>query len=196
MPSLACQPGTLMMASWGPLCCTSNCGDGGPAVGLHLNRSKSLLFIPGDCDASLSPLPSDVPVVRDGFSLLLGCPPSLVLLSSSFCETVLEDRVKECLGVLQDMGDSHWETTLLCSCFALPKFSYILRSCPPSNITRAAASFDSTMREALVSILGGSLSEWSWTKASLPVATVVSTFGVHPTMPQLLSWLLSPTLRL
>ena len=45
----------------------------GPSVGLHLNRGKSLLFIPRDCDASLSPLPLEVPVARAGFCLL-GCP--------------------------------------------------------------------------------------------------------------------------
>ena len=41
----------------------------GPSIGLHLNRGKSLVFIP----SSLSTLPSDVPVTRNGFCLL-GCP--------------------------------------------------------------------------------------------------------------------------
>ena len=42
----------------------------GPARGLHLNRSKSLLFIPVDADPSANPLPSGIPVVREGFTLL------------------------------------------------------------------------------------------------------------------------------
>ena len=45
----------------------------GPAIGLNLNRNKSLLFIPEEEDATSSPLPTDIPVTRQGFSLL-GCP--------------------------------------------------------------------------------------------------------------------------
>ena len=138
----------------------------GPSVGLHLNRSKSLLFIPSTCDSSLSTLPPEIPIVRNGFCLL-GCP----IGPCSFCEEVLLDRVKKIrvsLERLQDMEDSHFETTLLRSCLSLPKFSYVLRTCPPSNICQATSSFDAAIREALVSILGGPLSEWSWTKASLP----------------------------
>ena len=45
----------------------------GPSLVLHLNMSKSLLFIPENADVSQSPLPSDIPVIRHGFSLL-GCP--------------------------------------------------------------------------------------------------------------------------
>ena len=38
----------------------------GPPLGLHLNRSKSLLYIPGEATASCSPLPSEIPVTRQG----------------------------------------------------------------------------------------------------------------------------------
>ena len=138
----------------------------GPAVGLHLNRGKSLVYIPEGCDASLSPLPPEVPVTRVGFCLL-GCP----IGPPPYCEEVLEDRVsriRESLVVLHDMGNSQLETTLLRSCYALPKFSYIIRTCPPSDISQATKRFDVAMREALESTLGGPLSEWSWLKASLP----------------------------
>ena len=95
-----------------------------PSVGLHLNRGKSLLFIPSNCDPSISTLPPEVPVVCHGFCLL-GCP----IVPTSFCEEVLQNRVgkiKESLGKLHDMGDSHLEVTLLCSCLALPKlFLYL-----------------------------------------------------------------------
>ena len=87
------------------------------------------------------------------------------------CAVHLHDKVNEIKGTLSklcDMGDSHLETTLLRSCLALPKFSYILRTCPPPSICQAAASFDMAVRECLEAILGGPLSEWSWTKASLP----------------------------
>ena len=42
----------------------------GPAVGLNLNRSKSLLFVPKEEDASISPLPLDIPVASQGLPLL------------------------------------------------------------------------------------------------------------------------------
>ena len=125
----------------------------GPSVGLHLNRGKSLLSIRRDCDASHSPLPPEVPVTRAGFCLL-GCP----IGPASLCEGVLQDRVaktRECLEILHEMDDSQLETTLIRSCLALPKFSYLIRTCPPTYISRATRDFDVAMREALESILGG-----------------------------------------
>ena len=138
----------------------------GPSLGLHLNRGKSLLFIPEEADASLSPLPPDIPITRRGFSLL-GCP----IGPPDFCEEVFQARVeklKVSLGALRDMGDSQLETTLLRSCLALPKVSYILRACPPSHTCRTSVDFDRAIRETLESIVGGPISDWSWLKASLP----------------------------
>ena len=66
------------------------------------------------------------------------------------------------------LGDAQLETTLLSSCLALPKLSYVLRMCPPSHITKATSEFDTAMRESLEPILGGPISDWSWLKASLP----------------------------
>ena len=53
----------------------------GPSLGLHLNRGKSLLFIPEEEDVSISTLPPEIPVAREGFTLL-GCP----IGPPSFCE--------------------------------------------------------------------------------------------------------------
>ena len=138
----------------------------GPSLGLNLNRAKSLLFVPSQCDASQSPLPPDIPIRRDGLCLL-GCP----IGPPSTCEEVLQARIhkiKGCLGVLHELGDAQMETTLLRSCLALPKLSYTLRTCPPSHITKATSEFDAAMRESLETILGGPISDWSWLKASLP----------------------------
>ena len=103
---------------------------------------------------------------RDGFCLL-GCP----IGPPSLCEEVLQARinkVKESLNLLHDLGDAQMETTLLRSCLALPKLSYILRTCPPSYIAQATSDFDKTMRESLEAIVGGPSSDWSWLKATLP----------------------------
>ena len=138
----------------------------GPPRGLHLNRGKSLLFLPSGADAADSPLPSDIPVTRDGFSLL-GCPVG----PAAYCERVLQSRVtkiEESLNAIHDLGDSQLELTLLRSCLALPKLSYILRTVQPDHIRQAASAFDAAIRTTLQSILGRPISEWSWLKSSLP----------------------------
>ena len=138
----------------------------GPPLGLHLNRSKSLLYIPRDADPAQSVLPSDIPTTRRGFTLL-GCP----IGPPDYCEEVFGARLsklKQSLGALHGIGDSQVECTLLRSCLALPKVSFILRACPPSHIQRTAAEFDSTIHCTLETIIGGPFSHWSWLKASLP----------------------------
>ncbi len=137
----------------------------GPPLGLHLNRSKSLLYIPEDAVQARSVLPTDIPTTRRGFSLL-GCP----IGPPDYCEEVFGARLlklKESLGALHSVGDCQVECTLLRSCLALPKVSFILRACPPSHIQRTAAEFDRAIRCTLETIVGGPVSHWSWLKASL-----------------------------
>ena len=138
----------------------------GPNRGLHLNRGKSLLFIPAGSDSSLNQLPSDIPITREGF-VLLGSP----IGSPTFCEAAVGKRVakvRETLSRLPDLEDFQMETTLLRSCLALPKISFSLRTCPPGHIQEATVAFDDVMREALSDLAGGPLPEWAWLKASLP----------------------------
>ena len=138
----------------------------GPPLGLHLNRNKSLLFIPVEADPALSPLPPDIPITRNGFTLL-GCP----IGPPDYCEEVFQARlskVKVSLGALHGMGDAQLESTLLRSCLALPKVSFILRTCPPSHIHQTAAEFDCAIHRTLETVLGGPVSHWSWMKATLP----------------------------
>ncbi len=100
----------------------------GPSLGLFLNRSKSLLFVPEEADLCYSTLPPDIPITRRGFSLL-GCP-----APPDFCDDVFHNRiqkVKASLHALSDLKDAQLECTLLRSCLALPKISFILRACPP-----------------------------------------------------------------
>ncbi len=139
----------------------------GPPLGLHLNRSKSLLYIPEDAVQAQSVLPTDIPTTRRGFSLL-GCP----IGPLDYCEEVFGARLsklKESLrAALHSVGDSQVECTLLRSCLALPKVSFILHACPPSHIQRTAAEFDRAICCTLETIAGGPVSHWSWLKASLP----------------------------
>ena len=59
------------------------------------------------------------------------------------------------------------EFVLLCSCLALPKVAFAIRSCPPSKIRGATAAFDHAMREAVSDLVGTPLSDWVWLKATL-----------------------------
>ncbi len=138
----------------------------GATRGLNLNRAKSLLYISGDDDSSNSPLLSDIPITTTGFTLL-SCP----IGPPTFCEDTLSKRtkkVKESLTKLPDLEDAQMETTLLRSCLALPKVSFLLRTCPPDNIKQATATFDEALREAVSDLAGSPLSDWAWLKASLP----------------------------
>ena len=138
----------------------------GPPRGLHLNRGKSLLFVPQDSSLNHNPLPSDIPVTRGGFTLL-GSP----IGPPSFCEEVMGKRVQKVQDVLEclpDLQDSQMETTILRSCLALPKVSFALRSCPPSHLKEATSTFDHAMLDAVSDLAGGPLPNWSWKKASLP----------------------------
>ena len=162
----------------------------GPGRGLHLNRGKSLLSILEDAIFDCNPLPSDIPIVRYGFNLL-GSPVGPL----SYCEAAMMKRVKV-QGVperLPDLQDTQMETAILRSCLALPNVSFVLRSCPPSHVKVAASAFDHAMRDALLDLAGGPLSDWVWSKASLP--TSFGGLGVHQALrhaPGCLRWLLSP----
>ena len=59
---------------------------------------------------------------------------------------------------------------MLRSCLSLPKLAFLLRTCPPSFIMDALHSFVKSIYYSLSNLVGGSLSTWSWDKASLPVA--------------------------
>ena len=146
----------------------------GPTRGLHLNRSKSLLYIPTGAPSDTNTLPADIPIVRGGFDLL-GSP----IGPSSYCEGTVLNRVKkvqEVLARLPDLQDSQMETTLLRSCLALPKVAFALRTCPPSHIKEATTAFDNAMREALSDLVGlglakglpPQLSGWAHCPAGIP----------------------------
>ena len=149
-----------------------------PSVGLYLNQAKSLLFILEDADASLSPLPPNIPVVGSpSWAVPLGPP--------SYCEEVFRGRfakVKSSLGALRDMGDSQLESSLLCSCLALPKFSFILRTCPPSHICLQPWSLTTLCKMPWKPSWVGPCRTGRGSRHLFPAAVVVSTFTVLRSM--------------
>ena len=139
--------------------------DEGPALGLHLNRSKCLIHSIADTPIN-NPSLANIPIVSGGFDLL-GAP----LGSTAYCEATFLKRVNKVQDILTklcDLQDSQMEATLLRSCLSLPKVMYVLRTCPPDFIERALEVYDGIMREALSDMCGSPLPDWAWLKASLP----------------------------
>ena len=139
----------------------------GPSCGLFLNRSKSHLFVPAEFSSDTL-FPPDIPVSNGGFCHL-GSP----FGSASYCTSLILKRVEKIqvtLNTLKSFQDSQIQYTLLRSCLSLPKISFALRTCVPQLIKPALIAFDDMMREACSDIVGGPISEWSWSKASLPVS--------------------------
>lgn len=139
----------------------------GPALGLRMNRSKSLLFVP---EGATSPvhLPAEIPRTSDGFPLL-GSAVGEDELRSNVCMRRLV-KIKEILGRLPDLKDAHMEATLLRKCLAFPKIAFALRTFPPNVIAEVTHEFDNSIRAALGDLLGSDIPDWSWKKASLPAA--------------------------
>ena len=138
----------------------------GPAQGLLLNRSKSLIYSPLNEANSPVNLPPDIPSTSEGF-VLLGSP----IGPPSFCEEVLHsciEKLKDAVNHLSDLENSYLQTASLRSCLSLPKLSFILWTCPPSHISNATRAFDNIIRKCLEVIIGGPISTWSWLKATLP----------------------------
>ena len=140
----------------------------GPSRGLHLNRSKSLLYVPPDANVCVNVHPPKIPLSQEGF-VLLGAP----VWSDSFCQLHAMKRVKkirDIISLLPDLGDSQVEFTLLRSCLSLPKFVFLLRTFPLPVIQDAIEAFDVVLHSAVSDIVGAQLSDWSWVKATLPVS--------------------------
>ena len=102
----------------------------------HLNRRKSLLFIPQDAAALPNPLPADIPSTSEGFGLL-GAP----IGPPEFVESSIMNRVQKiemAVDRLGDLKDSQMATALLLSCLAFPKLNFALRTCPPAGVCQPA----------------------------------------------------------
>lgn len=49
------------------------------------------------------------------------------------------------------MGDAQLEATILRSCLALPKVSFVLHACPPSHLAHSLTEFDEAIHRTLKS---------------------------------------------
>ena len=136
----------------------------GPSRGLHLNHSKSLLFLLTDPSC---PLPQDIPTTSEGF-VLLGAP----IGPPEFCRSVVRERIEkigDSVKLLSLLEDSQSEYSLLRSCLSLPKLLCALRTTSPDILLPVISEFDSLIFDALSDLVGGALPMWSRLKAALPI---------------------------
>ena len=149
----------------------------GPSKGLILSTAatsapappKSTIWSPGHVGGAEDPLDRGLERVTAEGVTLLGAP----LGSPAFVEESLKhkvQKVEEITGLLPLLEDPHTEFTLLRSCLALPKISFLLRAVDTSTHTGQLQKFDRVTREGLTRILGSPLNERSWSQAKLPVA--------------------------
>uniref|UniRef100_A0A1X7SVN2 Reverse transcriptase domain-containing protein n=1 Tax=Amphimedon queenslandica TaxID=400682 RepID=A0A1X7SVN2_AMPQE len=141
--------------------------DLGPSHGLHLNLSKSLLYLPPDIASNPHPLPSAIPSTSVGF-VLLGAPVG----PPDFCRSIVQERVesiKASLELLPLLEDSQSQFSLLRSCLGLPKLLCALRTTSPDVLSSVTMDFDAIIFDFLSELVGGSLTSWSRCKAALPI---------------------------
>ena len=65
--------------------------------------------------------------------------------------------------------DPHTEYAMLKSCFALPKFSYIMRTVDPRPYRGTMEKFDKAVRQSMERVVGASMMDQQWQQATLPV---------------------------
>ena len=119
---------------------------------------------------SLTPWSQFPPQVQrigpDGITLL-GAP----LGTDAFCNHFVASRVlkiRSVLNCLPSLEDPQIELHLLRSCFSFPKLCYSLRTCPSFKLQASLKEFDFLVNEALISIVGQTLSAAEFQQANLP----------------------------
>ena len=138
-----------------------------PELGLQLAPGKSSLW--GPQNGISDPLQRGIPRADEQGFELLGSP----IGSADYIKSSVDKRIAkiaEAVALLPDLEDSHVEFALLRSCLALPKFSFILRTCHPTSYAASLGAFDGLMRDSLADILGASIPDRNWHQARLPVS--------------------------
>ena len=140
----------------------------GSKIGLKLSPSKSLIWSPSPIEND-DPLEKGVPRAPPEGFVLLGTP----MGDPDFANRTLAKRIakiEEAMRKLPDLNDSHVEFTLLRSCLGIPKFSFCLRTCKPSDVATSYEAFDGLLRDSLNALLGTQVDDLHWMQASLPVS--------------------------
>ena len=143
----------------------------GPALGLHLNPAKSLVWcgsnLPVDLDGT-DPLARGVPPAAAAGYQLLGAPVGNIPFSRDVVEKRIQ-KIAEIFDLLPAIDDAQTEFALLRSCFSLPKLTYCLRTCDPAHLLLTYKNFDSLQFATFSQLFGHPLNANARTQAFLPV---------------------------
>lgn len=143
-------------------------------LNLELNFGKCEIYISDKFDASIrakifqnfNKIAPGIKVLNKESLHLLGAP----LLEESI-RPLLEIKNKVLSDNLSRLGllNSHIAYTIIKYCLFVPKFTYILRSCPIWKHTDILENLDATLKISLEKILNLNLENYSWTQATLPI---------------------------
>jgi hypothetical protein len=121
-------------------------------IGLHLNESKSILFW-GSMDlAKLDCFPEAITRTANSGVKFLGVGAGSVDFVNKFAHKKVES-IGKLLEAAKNLEDPQMELLLLRSCIGLPKFAFLLRMCPPEQISLAISSLDGQISSFLCHIL-------------------------------------------
>ena len=141
------------------------------------SKPKTLVWSPGSLVEDIiseeqehDPLQRGIPrSSTDEGIIVLGAPVGNDQYVCQSLETKVE-KVKQITELLPLLQDPHIEHSLLRSCLALPKITFLLRAVDTSRFPSVLERFDEVTRDALSRILGTPVSDVQWEQAKLPVA--------------------------
>ena len=142
----------------------------GLSIGLRLNASKSSIWCgetPTTHIDAADPLLRGVPAAAAAGFQLLGAPVGNIPFSRDIVDSRIE-KIADIFDVLPSIDDAQTEFALLRSCFSLPKLTYCLRTCHPSNLP-AYKQFDALQFATFSQLFGHPLDSTARTQAFLPV---------------------------
>lgn len=145
----------------------------GPALGLHLNPAKCVLFWP-NAVAEWSDFPQSLVRTTDGM-VVLGSP----IGSDAFIRTHVRAKVEQISNLMRtvkDLQDPQEELLLLRACVGFPKLVFTVRTTPSQTISNELNDFECKVGEMIHHILGTPLTAVQRELWSLP--TSMAGFGI------------------
>jgi hypothetical protein len=141
----------------------------GPALGLQLNKKKSVLFSPSSSPISDALFSNEFARSVNGITTL-GCPLGNEEYIDAFFVKKLQN-IDISLYKLCSLHDKHIALSILLKCVAFCKFSFYIRTNTPQSVIPHCKTFDSYLLSSLESIAGtGGLLPNAAVQASLPIS--------------------------
>ena len=142
----------------------------GPNYGLFLNEKKSILFN-GLMDLeALDCFPPDIIRCQDSGVKFLGAGAGDAVFMNHIAQKRV-DKIKSILSIAKGLEDPQLELLLLRSCIGIPKFSFLLRMCPPERISAAINNLDAEVDSFLAHVLNiPAIDQFKRMEVALPIS--------------------------